>query len=148
LREVDLKFGIPLIEAASLEEDDLLQDMFAALLVNSTDGDGETKAHRSYVSILQDFGHLEAVVLEALCHHGKVVPEVSIKTDFYADDESFRVEWRIFGWANEQETNLPDEVELALWNLARLGCITRSLMRACTVTKKSERGSRKSEKFG
>jgi hypothetical protein len=39
-KPVSFKFGVPLITAATLEDDDTLQDMYARLLVNATDPTG------------------------------------------------------------------------------------------------------------
>jgi hypothetical protein len=147
-----LKAAIPLIEAASLEEDDELQDLFARLLVNGTDPDSGVNAKRTFVTILQDFGRLEARLLQMLCD----APgnPFTIKTaglpDHYMDDVKA-----------EENLALPsEEVAVTLSNLARLGCIApagtwdggstvaavsvtalgRALYRACTVGRRDEDG--------
>jgi hypothetical protein len=67
-KPVSLKFGLPLIEAATLEDDDILQDMYARLLANATDPTSTIEAKRAFVSILQDCGPLEVRLLERICH--------------------------------------------------------------------------------
>ncbi|MGB8399086.1 hypothetical protein [Bradyrhizobium sp.] len=51
---VELKFGLPLIAAASIENDDTLQDLYARLLITATDPTSKIQARRAFVSILQD----------------------------------------------------------------------------------------------
>ena len=65
-RSVPLNVAIPIFEAASLEEDDDLQDLWARLLVNAADSGSGCEVKRGFVSILQDFGHMEARLLQAI----------------------------------------------------------------------------------
>ena len=67
VKPLNMNIALPLIEAASLQEDDELQDMFAHLLVNGTNPDSGTQVQRSYVSILQDLTPLSAKLLDMLC---------------------------------------------------------------------------------
>ena len=57
---IPLKLGIPLLEAASLEEDDKLQELWANLLVNSSTG---FSLERSYISVLEQMSWLETNIL-------------------------------------------------------------------------------------
>jgi hypothetical protein len=109
---VEMKFGVPLIEAATLEEDDKLQDMFARLLVTATNPNAAVKAQRSFVTILQDLGPLEALLLDRI-YNAPTRPGTVLTAklpDGYVSDET-------------SEEMPPYEVQLALWNLVRLGCI-------------------------
>ena len=65
-RSIPMKVAIPLLQAASLEEDDELQDIWARLLVNAADADSGVDVTSSLVAILNDFGILEARVLQAI----------------------------------------------------------------------------------
>ena len=65
-RLLPYKVGVPLIEAASLEEDDDLQDIWARLLANAADAESGVDVQRRFVTILQDFNRLEAQVLSML----------------------------------------------------------------------------------
>ena len=61
LRPVAMNVAFPLLEAASLEEDDGLQDIWANLLVNAADRNSGVEVKRALVSILQDFSAMEYV---------------------------------------------------------------------------------------
>jgi hypothetical protein len=140
---IEMKIGIPLIAAASLEENDELQDMFARLLVNATDPNAKVKAQRAFVTILEDMGPLEAHLLERIYSAptgAGAVPTAGLP-DKYLDSSARGI-------------SPPEEISMALWNLVRLGCITpsatyggggsvgrvtltelgRALIEACTVS--------------
>jgi hypothetical protein len=115
VKPVPLNFGIPLLEAASLQENDEVQEMFARLLSNATDPNGKVEARRAFVSILQDFGPLEARLLHMVYHapaEGKTGAGAVI-THNLPD-----------GYASREVDRPPrDEVQIALWNLCRQGCL-------------------------
>ena len=152
-RSVPMKVAIPIFEAASMEDDDELQDIWARLLVNAADADSGADVTRSLVSVLRDFGALEVQLLQAIhdapaeMHPNGVVPTKGLP-DVYLDTNSDL----------EGEAGLPPEpVQVALWHLVRLGCIGsagtwdslvgirrveittlgRVLVRACTLRGKS-----------
>jgi hypothetical protein len=56
----------PLLQAASIEEDDQLRKMWATLLANAADSERRADMLPSFVSILQALSPVEAVVLEAV----------------------------------------------------------------------------------
>jgi hypothetical protein len=110
-KPVEMKVGIPLINAAALEEDDKIQDMYARLLVNATDPNARIKAQRAYVTILEDVGPLEVLLLDRIYNAPKPGAVATAKLpDSYVE--------------SVDGNGLPsEEVQLALWNLARLGCV-------------------------
>ncbi len=144
-RRVEPKIALPILQAASYEEDDELQDMWVRLLVNAANADREIDVTRSLVSILQDFGTLEVQILNVL----------------------YSLDALIFDQAGVFSAGLPDEVihnhkgakspglpapriEIAMANLARHGCVLpsvdgfsavypttlgRNLYNACTFSK-------------
>lgn len=118
-REIPLKFAIPLIQSASLEDDDELQDRWAALLVNAANENSDVEPKRVYISILEQISPLEALILEKIYslpyeqiqHNGVLtqkLPDVALIAEKGKSDDSYP----------------SPEVELALANLARLGCIS------------------------
>ena len=113
-RPVPLNVAIPIFEAASLEEDDDLQDLWARLLANAADADSGSEVRRGFVSILQDFGHMEARLLQVIHDApplGNGVPTKRLPDEYLQPGE-------------EEEPGLPPEpVQIGLWNLMRLGCI-------------------------
>jgi hypothetical protein len=58
----------PLLQAASIEEDEQLRKMWATLLAHAADSERRADMLPSFVSILQALSPVEAVVLEAVYH--------------------------------------------------------------------------------
>ena len=112
-----MKVAIPMLQAASLEEDDELQDIWARLLVNGADADSGVDVTRSIVSILEDFGTLEAQVLQAIFD----VPEELAPMGQVVTQGLPQAYFDVTDMGNQQLP--PEPVQLALWNLKRLGCI-------------------------
>jgi hypothetical protein len=100
---IPLKLGIPLLEAASLEDDDRLQELWANLLVNSSTS---FSLERSFISVLEQLSPLEAKILIMI-----------YKEDDISDKECDMK--KIFNKLRITE----DSFALALSNLRRLGCI-------------------------
>jgi hypothetical protein len=117
-RKVSLQIAIPLIQGGSLEENDFLQDRWAALLVNAADASSNIEVRRAFISILEDLTPLDAILLEKI-YESTAVPDVEadIGTTFLPDH------------VTEAEPGIenvrpPTNVEVSLGNLARLGLIT------------------------
>lgn len=151
-KPIPLKLAVPLMQAASLEDDDYLQDMWAKLLVNSSITGSQIELNRSYIDILERLSHLEAKILSVIYS----LPENEIKnksiiTAHLPDAVEIKAE------NDKKEPLQPSKaVTLALANLARLGCISlpltwgggeifstinpavmgRSLVEACTLAPK------------
>jgi len=119
-KPIPLKLAIPLLEAASLEDDDYLQDLWTKLLVNSSIEGSPIDLNRSYIDILERLSHLEANILSVI--YGLPEDELknkSILTGNLPDSVEIKDE------NNKEEPKQPSkEVTLALANLARLGCIS------------------------
>jgi Abortive infection alpha len=62
------KIAIPLLEAASLEDDVTLQDMWAGLIANGMDPGFQQPIHPSYIEIVKQMSPDEAVILNAFRH--------------------------------------------------------------------------------
>jgi len=119
-RAIPLKLAVPLLEAASLEDDDYLQDLWARLLVNAANGNSQVSLQRAYIAILEQLTPFEAVILQMIYslpydqtrHDGVVVGKLPASVSIGKDD------------GNEDALTEPSgEVKLALANLSRLGCI-------------------------
>lgn len=117
-RAIPLKLAIPLLQGATLEEDDELQDRWAVLLVNAANASCPVEIRRAHVAILEQLSSLEARILdviyeipfEQMRHEGVVTMDLPRSAKVASDPESTRVD-------------PPEEVILALGNLGRLGCI-------------------------
>jgi hypothetical protein len=154
-RPIPLKLALPLLEAASLEDDDYLQDLWAKLLVNSANGASQVTLKRAYISILEQLTSFEAAILQKIyslpyeeTQHARInvtkLPQ-KVSTGKDSDDEL---------------SEPSGEVKLALANLARVGCIAiqkswgggeifkqvsptllgMSFIEACTLQVSGERG--------
>ncbi|WAK03760.1 Abi-alpha family protein [Methylobacter sp. YRD-M1] len=119
-RTIPLKLAVPLLEAASLEDDDFLQDLWAQLLVNAVNCASGISLQRAYIAMLEQLTPLEAALLEKIYslpysetqHNGVVVGKLPQEASIGKDDDK------------EDDLSDPsDDVKLALANLTRLGCI-------------------------
>ena len=120
-RPVSLPIAIPLIQAASLEENDEMQDRWAALLANAADESFDEDIRRAYISILKDLTPLDAVNLEQIYSLEPVSDiEVPIYTMFLPE--------RVTEHQPESEDRRPQQlVEVSLANLDRLGLVTTAM---------------------
>lgn len=121
-RRIPLNVAVPLLEAATLEEDDELQDIWAKLLANAATSKSEVDARRMYVTILQDMGPLEVHLLEMIVH---------APAEFRTNSQSIVTTNLPEAYTLPEENAVyrfpPENVLVALWNLSRLGCIAPAL---------------------
>jgi hypothetical protein len=119
-RAVPLQFAVPLLQAASLEENDSLQDLWAALLVNAARTESAVEPRRAYISILEQLTYLDATVLSAIF----TLPNNGLD-DRAALTASLPNECRL--WREGDDLNTmnfpPKEITLSLANLVRIGCL-------------------------
>lgn len=121
-RAIPLKFAVPLFQAASLEDDDELQDIWAKLLVNAANANHTMNPKRAYIDILERISPLEVRILEKIYsipledtrHKGLLTKDLPGQVAIVTDDSKL---------AHDMPS---PKVELALANLARLGCISVS----------------------
>lgn len=110
-RQIPPKLALPLLEEASMEDNDSLQDLWARLLANSMDPSRAVTLQRSYISVLSELLPLEAMILNAVVSEfsrsGKRNSEIHFSRELLA-----------------KNLNKPVlEVDASLHNLLRLGCI-------------------------
>jgi hypothetical protein len=118
-KAVPIKVAIPLFRAAWAEENDELQDMWARLLASAADAHSDVEVTRGLVSILQDFGPMEARVIESIYY---APPEHS--PNGVVTTECLPEGYGAPGKSENSDAKLPrEEVQIALWHLKRLGCI-------------------------
>jgi Abortive infection alpha len=114
-RAIPLKLAVPLIQNATLEEDDFLQDRWAALLVNAANANFDIEIRRAYLGMLAELTALDVEILEAIY----TLPD---ETKSVVTSELPKTARIVVG----KEENLlapSDEVMLSLGNLVRLGCL-------------------------
>ncbi|MDM0006201.1 Abi-alpha family protein [Variovorax sp. J22G73] len=120
-RAVPLKLALPLIQGASLEDDDMLQDRWAALLVNAGNADFPFEIRRAYASILEQLTSLDVAVMDAIyalpfaeCQHDGVLTALLPSTASMAPK-------------GQNEVLEPSShVLISLADLTRVGCIRPS----------------------
>lgn len=122
-KPIPLKNIVPLLEYATLEEDDTLQDMWARLLVNGTNESTGVNIERSFIEILAQLSPLEAQILQVI---------YALPFDLTQHDgivtESLPFSAKIAEEKPEKKYSEPsNEVKLALANLARIGCLKSTL---------------------
>ena len=119
-RAVPLNFAIPLIEAASLEENDDLQDLWAMMLVNAANAESATDRRRAYISILEQLTPLDALILSKIYSlpAGDLANRAAI-TMGLPDSIRLSMDGDDFNFLLQPST----EVMLSLANLVRIGCL-------------------------
>ena len=114
-KTLPLGMAIRFLDGASLEEDPLLQDMWARLLANAADPENDYEMTKTHTSILSEMNGLDARLLESYLGQGWLqFRQVAINTrnaPLDCDELS-----RQLGESEE-------DVALALGNLWRLGCL-------------------------
>ena len=110
-RQIPMKIAIPLLQGASLEENDELQDRWAKLLVNAADRDSGVDVPRMFVSIMDHMDPLSAAVLDKIYS----VPDEDAKEGIWTKNLPGSV---ILKPAENEDMSLSTELEIALSNLA------------------------------
>jgi hypothetical protein len=113
-RDVAPAFLLPLIERASLEDDDSLQDVWAMMLANAADRDIGAEMRTAFVTILGEMTHLDVVILATL---SAALAEPELKGMLPTSMLPERV-------GDDGQGRLPTgAVAVSLANLGRLACI-------------------------
>lgn len=124
-RQVPLNIAIPILQGASLEDNDELQDKWAALLTNAADASTHIEARRAFISILENLALIDAKILEKIYSPHLKSPSDSgelleIWTAYLPDH--VRTEK-----PGEGSLRLPINIEVSLGNIARLGLIVSAM---------------------
>lgn len=113
-RAVPPKLALPILENASLEDNDELQDLWAKLLANSMDPNFTEETRYAYLEIIKSLNPLDVRILNAF-YNSLSEPEID--------------------WANITKYNIPKEqicemlsistkdYEVSMYNLFRVQCL-------------------------
>jgi hypothetical protein len=125
-RTIPLKIGLPLLDNATLEEDNELQDVWATLLVNGGDADSGIEMRRAFVSVLAEMTALDVQNLAAIQQASPGNPDGSSVAVWTSrlPKEAILVHRRPADVVNSDPT---PEVLTSLSNLERLGVFTPSV---------------------
>lgn len=117
-KAIPLKIAIPIFQAATMEEDDFLQDQWANLLINASSSQFEQEVKRVHISILENLSSLDAHVLN-------LIYSIPLDEGSATRIATTSLPERVFiaNDNNRYEKKLPKEIILSLSNLTRLGCI-------------------------
>jgi len=124
-QRLPLNIGLPLLENATLEEDDDLQDIWAKLLVNGGDADSGIELRRAFVSVLAEMSAFDVRNLAQI--ELAVKMNESVSNGVWTYELPARANQFFNGDPVRGDRNPSPEVEISLSNLDRLGCIITSL---------------------
>lgn len=121
-KPLPLKFAIPIFQGASLEENDNLQDLWSNLLINSV-ANKKIEIKRVYMDILERISPLEATIIQKVYTFPfKENQHMGLATNCLPEYIY------IYERNGKRDDKVPDldneDVELALMNLSRIGCIS------------------------
>jgi hypothetical protein len=109
------RYALPLIESASLEDDENLQKKWAGLISNATDPNIRFQFRKIYIQILSNLEPLDAIVLDFLARQNDIIDR---------DDETEPL------LNADKISDLlclgKEDIVISLSNLFRLGCIIDS----------------------
>jgi Abortive infection alpha len=123
-QKIPLSIAVPLLEHATLEEDDDLQEVWARLLVNGGDVSNGIELRRAFVSVLAEMTSLDVQNLAQIENAAKLNAESGSNGVW-----TYELPERAIPFVNveaEGERDPSPEVKLSLDNLERLGCIISS----------------------
>jgi hypothetical protein len=127
------KLALPIVEHASLEDDDRLQDLWANLLVSAMDPAFKDDPTGSFVEIVMQLRPVEASILEGLYREAggliekeqELQPQPGVPARLYTSPSQVCITYRkISGVLSEFPGAAGDmeRFEVAMDNLIRLGC--------------------------
>lgn len=119
-RHLPIKELIPLLEYSSLEEDEYLQTLWAALLANSADATTTNYNNLMFVEILKSLSKLEAQILMTVFS----IPNCVNENGMIITSDLPNSATMMSPLPNARlELGPSEDVKMALANLDRLGCI-------------------------
>ena len=75
IRYVPVNFGLPLLEKASMEEDEDLHDRWSNLLANAADPNYDGTIRKNFVSVLADLEPIDAGILDIIIKKYETYPD-------------------------------------------------------------------------
>jgi hypothetical protein len=134
------RVAIPMLESASLEDDEILQTVWARLIANSTDPNFKEALHPGYVEIIKQMSPDEAIILisflklktypvlftnhvsEKYCNSGRgSSPAERLRTVFQDYETSYQIIYKVYQEHCMALTlKVPDDSRVYIDNLLRL----------------------------
>jgi len=119
------KFALPMIENASLEDDDNLQSLWAKLMANAMDPKSQVSLQMSFIDILKNLTILDAKILHTIyksleqkssAKYDKVLNVIFDKTEIC----------KVMGIS-------PKEYDVSVFNLFRTQCLSPGLIKSTGI---------------
>ena len=130
-RTIPPKFALPMLEQASLEEDDDLQDIWCKLIANSLDPNFDSEIRYAFIEIIKSLTSLDAKILKS------VYGEVSNKSDSTITQMS-KISLDV-ETINRYLDASEDELDISFNNLMRVQCLRNpSLENSIFVSEQGE----------
>jgi hypothetical protein len=104
------RIGIPLLDAASMEDDPILQEMWAGLAANATDPNKRQETKKVFIDILSGLEPIDTVILRYLANSWDQASR--------EEGQQIKIEE-----ASAALSISHTEIQGSLHNLARLGCV-------------------------
>ena len=122
-RKIPLNIAVPLLENATLEEDDDLLEVWARLLVNGSDAGSGIELRRAFVSVLAEMTSLDVRSLAQIESAAKLNAESGSNGVW-----TYELPERALPFVDgpDYDSAPSPEVAISLGNLERLGCIISS----------------------
>ena len=136
-QSVPLKIGVPLIEQATLEDNDELHTLWANLLANAMDPSTASNISRVHVSLLKEMEPIDVHILSRITQE---------KLENFPDQPFSEVHFERSKIAQGLETDITT-VELSLLNLMRLACVTPGIITGGISIGEHKIGSYKGTEF-
>lgn len=115
-RPIPPKLAIPILEQASLEENDELQDIWCRLIANSLDPNFEVEIRYAFIDIIKNLTTLDAKILKYVYDSTVEINKLNQTERFIAYPIDF---YQIVEYTQASYT----ETELSLNNLQRVQCL-------------------------
>ena len=120
IKPVELKVSVSILEEASLEEDDFMQELWANLIMNASIENFKTNVNITCVDVIRRLTPQDAKILLTIyknpysqIKNGVITKDLPTSVIFYNGN----------GEKDELDFRIDEEIEFSLGNLERLGCI-------------------------
>jgi ferredoxin-like protein FixX len=134
-RPISPKFLIPIMEYASLEEDESLQDMWCRLLANGLDPSRNFEFKYSYIEIIKSLTPLDAVLLKYI-YDNSIYAAIDREKETNEPVSLTECPINFYKiWDNNQIRVI--DIRVSLCNLMRVQCINEVSVRQKVIATKS-----------
>lgn len=86
-RYVPVNIGLPLLEKASMEENENLHDLWSNLLTNAADPNYDGEIRKNYVSILSEFEPIDSLIFTVIINSYKKMPDSQKKERLFVREK-------------------------------------------------------------